>query len=193
MPLSSLRLGLTLNSDGTFSGKVTTIPATNPLTFTVHATDLLGDSGSAVISLTVGQPGAIGGVVFHDYNLNGVQDPGEPGLAGLTLFLDLNDSGTQDAGDPTATTDANGAYTFTSLPAGAYTVRQVSFGGVLQSKPAGGSYQLTVTAGGTDSGIDFADVLTSSSIPLRLPPDTPFPAQGNANADYVEAIYRQLP
>ena len=183
-------LGLTLNSDGTFSGTVTAMPSTNPLTFTVHATDLLGDSGSAVISLTVGQPGTISGVVFHDYNLNGVQDSGEPGLSGQALFLDLKNSGTLDAGDPTATTDVNGAYTFTHLPAGAYTLRQVSLGGVLQSKPAGGSYQVTVTAGGTDSGIDFANVITSISIPLSLPPDTPFPAQGNANADYVEAIFR---
>jgi hypothetical protein len=27
---------------------------------------------------------------------------------------------------------------------------------------------------------------------LTLPPNTPFPAQGNANADYVEALYRSI-
>ena len=35
-------------------------------------------------------------------------------------------------------------------------------------------------------------MLTSVTVPLVLPPSSAFPAQGNANADYVEALYRAI-
>src|SRR5262249_6404366 len=38
----------------------------------------------------------------------------------------------------------------------------------------------------------FANVPTSITVPLTLPLTTPFPKQGNANADYVEALYRTI-
>src|SRR5262249_61732689 len=101
-------------------------------------------SPSAPVVVTVGTPppAVISGTVFHDYNTNGVQDPGEPGIAGQTLSLDLDGSGVWQAGDPTALTDANGNYQFTGLSAGTYTVRQLLLGGVLLSAPASGSYQV---------------------------------------------------
>jgi hypothetical protein len=136
--------------------------------------------------------GAISGVVIHDSDLNGMQDTGEPGLAGQVVFLDLNNDGVLDPGDPSTTTDANGNYTFSGLTPGTYTVRQVLPGGVLLSTPASGSYQLTVVAGSNFSGEDFGDVQTSITVPLTLPPTTPFPKQGNATADYVEALYRAI-
>lgn len=61
------------------------------------------------------QPGSIGDTVYCDTNGNGVQDAGEPGIAGVTVVL----------GGPVAastTTDANGQYLFSNLPAGAYVV-----------------------------------------------------------------------
>jgi hypothetical protein len=134
----------------------------------------------------------ISGTVFQDINLNGVQDPGEPGLAGQMLFLDLAGSGVLAAGDPTATTDSNGNFQFTVLNPGTYTIRQVLYGGVLFSAPVGGSYQVTIANGGNVTGQNFADVPTSVAVPLTLPPNTPFPKQGNANADYVEALYRSI-
>jgi hypothetical protein len=63
---------------------------------------------------------------------------------------------------------------------------------VLLSAPVSGSYQVTITGGATISGQNFGDVLTSISVPLTLPPSTPFPAKRNANADYVEALYRSI-
>ncbi len=53
-----------------------------------------------------------------------------------------------------------------------------------------GSYTLTIASGSDFTNQNFGDVLTSTVVPLTLPPSTAFPAQGNANADYVEAIYR---
>jgi hypothetical protein len=157
-------------------------------------------SGSDSLSVTVGTPiappppgsGVFSGTVFHDFNTNGVQDPGEPGLAGQTVYLDLDGSGVLKSADPTATTDANGNYQFTGLANGTYTVREVLLGGVLLSAPASGSYQATVTNGGSVTGDNFADVLTSIAVPLTLPPSTTFPPQGSGNADYVEAVYRAV-
>ncbi len=63
---------------------------------------------------------------------------------------------------------------------------------MLLSAPANDSYQVALTSGATVSGQNFADVLTSIAVPLTLTPSTPFPAQGNANADYVEAVYRAV-
>jgi hypothetical protein len=136
--------------------------------------------------------GIISGIVFHDYNANGKQDSGDLGLAGVTVFLDLNNNGVLDSGEPTATTNASGAYSFTGLAPGTYVVREVQLGGAILSAPSSGSYSLTVTNGSDFTNQIFADVLTSITVPLTLPPSTPFPSQGNANADYVEAIYRAV-
>jgi hypothetical protein len=58
--------------------------------------------------------------------------------------------------------------------------------------PSTASFSLTITSGSNLSSKNFADVLTSITVPLTLPPTTPFPSQHNANADYVEAIYRAV-
>lgn len=59
--------------------------------------------------------GKIGDFVWNDLNHNGVQDAGEPGIPNVKVNL----SG---AATATATTDANGAYLFTGLDVGSYTV-----------------------------------------------------------------------
>ena len=60
-------------------------------------------------------PGQITGTVWNDRNGNGVHDAGEPGLAGWTVYLDANNNGVLDAGERTATTAADGSYTFTDV------------------------------------------------------------------------------
>ncbi len=52
-------------------------------------------------------PVTIGGGVYDDLNGNGVQDALEPVMTGVTVTLST--------GAETATTDANGLYTFTVL------------------------------------------------------------------------------
>jgi Glycoside hydrolase family 44/Domain of unknown function (DUF4214)/SdrD B-like domain len=163
--------------------------------YQVTAVNGSGESArSAELSAQAHPPSAalISGTVFHDVNTNGLQDPGEPGLAEQTVFVDLSGSGVWQSTDPTALTDANGNFQLAVLNPGTYTVRQVLLGGVLLSAPTSGSYQVTVTSGESVTGQNFADVLTSIAVPLTLPPTTPFPAQGNANADYVEAVYRAV-
>jgi hypothetical protein len=45
-------------------------------------------------------------------------------LTGVTVYLDLNNDGILDAGDWVTTTNKSGAYTFTGLAPGVYTVRE---------------------------------------------------------------------
>jgi hypothetical protein len=79
--------------------------------------------------------GAIGGLVWHDANGDGVADPGEPGLPQMTVVLELPGPTTAGADDPpppdvlTTQTDADGRYRFAGLPAGFYTVQAFATGG----------------------------------------------------------------
>jgi subtilisin-like proprotein convertase family protein len=76
---------------------------------------------------------SISGTVFRDTNGSGVEAGGDPGLAGRTVFLDTNANGVLDPGEISTTTDANGNYSFTNLPAGAYRVREVTPAGWTQT------------------------------------------------------------
>ncbi len=68
----------------------------------------------------------LGNFVWHDVDADGVQDAGEPGIPGLPVQLTwLGQDNTLGGGDDivlNTTTGANGAYSFTNLPAGSYQV-----------------------------------------------------------------------
>ncbi len=67
----------------------------------------------------------VGDTVWQDSNADGSQDISEPGLAGV--IVELRHSGcTAGSTCPTDTTDANGRYLFSGLPAGSYTVAVLS-------------------------------------------------------------------
>ncbi len=71
-----------------------------------------------IVIVTAEEPlGTIGDYVWHDDNQDGVQDPGETALANVTVTLTYPNGTTA-----TETTDANGFYQFTELPAGNYIV-----------------------------------------------------------------------
>ncbi|MCY2968006.1 MAG: M10 family metallopeptidase C-terminal domain-containing protein, partial [Planctomycetota bacterium] len=86
-------------------------------------------------------------------------------LANWTVFLDGNRNGALDPGELTTTTDTNGAYAFTGLPAGTYVVSQIlpedwkqTFPGT--SSTLGGSFGTTDSATVID---DFTDGATGGS------------------------------
>ncbi|RME36072.1 MAG: DUF11 domain-containing protein, partial [Gammaproteobacteria bacterium] len=96
----------------------------------------------------------LSGRVFVDFNNNGVLDGSDHGLSGQVIHL----SGTDINGNPvtaTVTTDSDGRYTFTGLPAGTYTVEQ-------PDQPEGTSNGIT-TAGST-GGVASNPTATSSRI-----------------------------
>jgi hypothetical protein len=69
--------------------------------------------------------GSITGIKFNDTDGNGTQAAGELGVPGVTVFLDTNNDGILGAGETSATTGANGDFTFPNLPAGTYSVREI--------------------------------------------------------------------
>ena len=98
-------------SGGTLSGYTPTTPEECPATIT-NDNVLTCDFGFK-------KPGAVGNRVWNDYNGNGVQDPGEPGINNVVVQL-LDSGGNVIAQD---TTNGDGNYMITNIPAGNYTVR----------------------------------------------------------------------
>jgi len=110
-------------------------PATNligPRTLVSNQLDYTNDAG-------LYRPASIGDFVWRDLNGNGIQDSGEPGVQGVTVTL-YNAAGNAVA---TTTTDVNGAYVFTGVAPGTYTVG-------FSNLPAGFGFT-TANAGGDDT------------------------------------------
>ena len=89
--------------------------------------------------------GEIHGYKWDDLNGDGIWDTGEPGLNDWTVYLDLNNNDMLDGGEPTAITmndgTHDGAYWFTDLVAGDYTVREVVPAGWTQTYPGGSDFE----------------------------------------------------
>ena len=116
--------------------------------------------------------GSISGTVFDDLNNDGIQDAGELGIAGVTVEL----TGTDDLGNPvtlTATTDADGNYTFDNLLSGDYTVTETQPAGYLDGIDTAGTAGGDTTTNDVTSAValdpgqdaidyDFAEVQPSS-------------------------------
>ncbi|TVQ82235.1 MAG: DUF11 domain-containing protein [Micavibrio sp.] len=107
----------------------------------------------------------ISGTVFRDANNNGIQDGGDTGIAGqLIELLDASDNVIA-----TDTTDGTGAYSFTGLEPGTYSVRQ-------PNQPAGTSNGITtagpVANGGTAGTPTGPTTVPSVIASIVLPPNT---------------------
>jgi len=122
-------------------------------TQTTPSPTITAQSGTNVSNVTFGdfQNVSISGTIFNDSNGNGVQDAGEGGLSGWKVQL-LNSAGTVVA---TATTDANGNYSFTNLSAGTYRVREVLKSGWTQTSLNPPDF--TVQSGLNVAGVNFGD------------------------------------
>lgn len=125
----------------------------------------------------------LGDKIWRDLNGNGVQDNGEPGVSDVDLELFVT-------GLPqvvySTSTDSNGEYRFSNLPAGNYTVKIVNsnFSG---SGPLNGWLSSPLNAGGDDTkDSDFGQSTreATASVPLSggdnltvdggfIPPDAP--------------------
>lgn len=110
------------------NGEIQYTPATDFVgveTFAYTIEDPSGESSSANVSVTVLEffPASLAGVVFLDGDGDGIQGSGEAGLSGVVLAL----SGVDDLGNDiseSTTTDTTGAYQFTGLRPGAYTITE---------------------------------------------------------------------
>ena len=97
---------------------------TNTATVTGNETDPTpGNNTASIDTQTFLEPSSLAGVVYVDFNNDGIQDPSESVIANVTIAL----TGTDVIGNPvsqTATTDANGAYLFSNLVAGTYQIAE---------------------------------------------------------------------
>jgi len=129
-----------LDSDFTPSGTV----GRTPLITMPAANDFTWDAGVNLIPTPTPTAtplsASLGDFVWHDADLDGLQNAGELGLAGVTVTL-YDASGAVAA---TTVTDANGYYGFTGLAAGTY---QVGF-----STPEG--YVFSAAGQGLDPALD---------------------------------------
>lgn len=142
---SNVTVGSALSNSATVaaSDEPTTAPLTNTSATTINI---------------VAANSAISGRVIIDENMNGVLDSGEAGLSGATITLVNVGTGATVA---TVTTDSNGNYQFTSLPAGTYRVTRTLPDGFSDGPDATGSgaiagsvldtssFQVQVGAGGS--------------------------------------------
>lgn len=100
------------------------------------------DTGTVTVTITKqnGGTASVGDLSWWDLNHNGLQDAGEPGLSNVTVSL-FDDQSNLLA---STTTDANGHYGFSNLPAGGY---------YLEFTPPSG-YMIVSKDQGTDDTID---------------------------------------
>lgn len=123
----------TTDASGNYT--ITGVPAGNYKVEEVLPSGIVATTSLQTISFTTNMAPAnvnfgeaipsISGTVFTDLNADGKLDPGDPGLAGRTVFIDKDGTGKPDSNNPSTTTDANGNYSFSLLPAGTYKVSEV--------------------------------------------------------------------
>ena len=130
-----------------------TVPALNtiPVTLASGGSSIANEFGNFRGILT----GSITGSKFLDTNGNGVRDPGEPGQAGVTITR------TPTINDPvganlSVVTDAQGNFTFSTVPFGNFTLTETVPAGFVQTAPP---------PPGTNSGtINFAQRTSSGHL-----------------------------
>lgn len=130
-----------------------------------------GNSLSVNFSYHAAANRSVSGTIWDDANWNGAIDSGEPGIAGVTIAL-LQGSNVI----TTASTAADGTYSFSGLPSGTYTVQVTDNSAVLSNyfttyektegttSPFNGQETVNLSSG-NQTGITFG---YSSAIPTRV-------------------------
>jgi LPXTG-motif cell wall-anchored protein len=179
-PACEVAFDAAIRGEGWNSGDELILPAGQSVTFECESTVVAGQPGSntavtsgvdpegvpvgpAESTATFGRvaaSGTIGDTVWSDENGNGIQDNGEKGIAGARLRLTLPDGSTLET-----TTNANGLYLFSALPAGTYKVELImsslptpSEGNLKLTTP--GLFNVTLGEGQSFLDADFGVVAT---------------------------------
>jgi hypothetical protein len=175
--VTSLKTGGTTNLNFRIRPGVTALWREDGIAVLKNPTTSTMSVGAPVVLSRGGTPtgNTIFGQVFNDTSKNGAHEAGEPGLGGATVYLDTDNDGVKDTGEKSTTSDSGGNYSFGSLAAGTYHVREIAPSGfklvgtsvfnTTFSAANGGSFsanfvnQSTSTGGNTASisGILFND------------------------------------
>ena len=135
---------------------VATFPS---LTFSAPGTYVLNVSAANALSATTVVITVTGGTATG--SVSGTAS-GAP--TGEIIFLDANNNGARDTGELSTTISSAGAFSFATVPAGSYVLRQVLAAGFTQTTPASnGGISVTVSAGSNSTGEMFVDTLTPTT------------------------------
>ena len=104
-------------------------------------------------------PITLSGTVYEDYNVNNVRDSGEPGIPGVTLTLLQLDNGAYVSTGLTATTDANGNYSFNNLLPDTYQIVETQPDGYLSVGDTPGTVN-----GATRGVVTTVDILSGINL-----------------------------
>jgi uncharacterized delta-60 repeat protein len=122
------------------------------IVYAVNSTNYSDKAGPKDV-LTPNLTTAIGATIAGSVYQNDLLKP----AVGVQAYLDLQGLGSYVANDPTATTDANGSFTFTGLNAGNYLVRLLPPAGEVVVSPVYGAKQfIQLGANQTVAGVQFA-------------------------------------
>jgi len=165
------------NTDPTYWTHLTTDQAVGPLSAGSHTFKMWVDYTGVVSESNEGNnyyertinvlqhvgTGQIHGAKWNDLDGDGVWDSGEPGLANWRIYLDTDNDGSWDGDstEPSVLTDSNGAYAFTGLLAGTYTVAEVSQTGWRQTCPGGEIPDPGSSTLGTPEDVDSGTIVCS--------------------------------
>lgn len=140
------------------SGGTIVSPGSNEHWVTLNNGQLASGRNFAIRTGTVTPPpsgGTISGSVFKDSNRNGQLNSGEAGLGGYVIFLDTNYNGIRDGNELFTTSSSNGNYTLSGVAGGGYNL-MIVLGSSQIIAPASKFYWVTLNAGGSVSGRNFA-------------------------------------
>lgn len=132
--------------------------------FTLQAAGIGAKTVPIPIPQTPG--GEISGTKFHDINGDGIRQQDEPGLGGWEIQLETIIDSIRFT--RTATTLADGSYSFTGLTAAAYTVKEIIQNGWTQTYPAApGTHTVPLADQQKVSGKDFGNMLAAPAIDIE--------------------------
>ena len=126
------------------------------------------DEDQADSGITYGElvPASLTGTVYLDENDDGIKQSGEPGIGNVLVTL----TGTDDLGNAvnSATLTSNGAYSFTGLRPGTYSVSEATPSGLIDGKASAGSLGGNATVRDVISAIPVSSAALGTSYNLAV-------------------------
>jgi hypothetical protein len=117
----------------------------------------------AIAGVSTTGSSSLSGEVYVDAKSSGTLTSSDAGLSGVTLYIDANQNGILNTGETSVTTNSSGDYSFGSLAAGTYQIREVLPSGYKLTNPANGYLSITVGTGSKITGENWGNAKTTTA------------------------------